>query len=712
MYLFCLENLASHEVKPVEIELVASRENPRPPNLEKESFRSWCTSASTKSTFFSTWSGADERIRVSSSNPAFKLHGIVGDYDSSAAYHRLEDLPKTTGVLPMWSTKTFSEGKARLIWIFERPVIINNEEVLKRFLKALDRRIKFSKALPGFDSASIDASQYFELGDTWQRVPGATVVPEALLEHAMVESAERFVFNTNDLPIPINTIAEQAAERFPGRWNKPFEVGVRGPLFWIADGIDREGAIVTDNGMLCFSDRAGTNFMSWRQIFGNSFVEGYEDQIIGQTSLTFYFDGRVYYRKLGGKWNAVQKDDARLQLKSLGVSDMRRKGQSTTDLEKVLNHIQTQRRIDGAAPIAYREEEVVDVSGRKILNTGCLRAMQPAPVGEGDPAKFPWLNNWFENAFDEGVPGVSAKDNFLGWFYWFYKSALELNLQLGQIMIMVGPKSTGKSFINKWVIGKALGGSFDAEETLVKQNVFNRGAAEFAHWRIDDAVFKGNPQEKRAFTQALKRHAANPTINYQPKFVDSQEIPHLGRVMMTINPDSESLAIIPTLDNSFEDKVIMHYLRSDFKPHFFSTLQENEDRAMQELPYFLRWLLDVWGKNGLPDGVRDEQTPRFGVKAYHHPTLVEKSHAETPEYMVQELLDVWATGKAKDSNAATQYTASELLQELRGALPDMARDINARGFGRMLSKLVGQYTKLVDKKTTNGISRYVFDFTK
>ena len=57
-------------------------------------------------------------------------------------------------------------------------------------------------------------------------------------------------------------VAEKVGAVYGHRWTGDFDVGCRGPLFWIDDGIDREGCQVAEDGMICYSDRAGRGFAS------------------------------------------------------------------------------------------------------------------------------------------------------------------------------------------------------------------------------------------------------------------------------------------------------------------------------------------------------------------------------------------------------------------------------------------------------------------
>lgn len=698
MILSVLPNLSSHAVETKSPDELAALQNPRPHSITKQQFRDWCSAPSTQSAFLSVWQGINPKARIATGNPVTRLHGIIGDYDNDEAYQKLNDLPNSCGHLPKWISKTFSPGKARLIWEFEAPVNVLNPDLTDAFLKELDKRIRFSKALPGFDKSSTDDNQYFELGTDWVRVEEATPIPTSLLEMCMIEAGTHAKLSTSDVEIPIEAVAAEVARQFPGRFSKPFEVGARLPLFWINDGIDREGAVVTPNGMVCFSDRAVSNFMPWRSVLGAKFVAQYEEELIGGAASKFYTDGRAYYTKPGKEWIALSREDAKLQLKVMGVSDQKRKGQNASDVEAVLAHIQIQRRVAAAAPILFRENDIEEINGVRYLNLNTTQAMQPAE--DGSPMLFPWIAEFLENAFDGG------KNHFLGWFKHFYESALRKDLAPGQVIVIAGDAHTGKSFINRWLIGAAVGGSVNATQVLMHQASFNKQAGEVAVWRVDDAPTDGDYRDKRRFTQALKEHAANPTLLYHPKFRDALELPFLGRVVITMNTDPESLALLPAMDGSFADKVMLFKINEDFRPKFKRTNSENEAMILRELPHFLRWLLD-WE---IPADVVHKSKPRYGVRPFHHPRLVEESHAESTEYSLQELLEPWAIAKSKDPNAQTSFTASELLHELQSEYPGLTRHLTTQKVGKSLKKLLGTWPVLVEKYISMGIAKYKFNF--
>ena len=687
MKLHTLPNLVAQAVTATDDVTMGNTINTRPAGMSKEDFRKWCTESTTQGNFISAWEGINPYTRINSGNPPKMLHGIIADYDSSAAASNLQSLPTSTAHLPTWAVDTFSPGKIRLIWPFEKPVNVSNPKVTEAFLKELNETIKISDALPGFDESSWKDSQTFELGTRWNLIQGATPIPQAMLAQCLMAGGLKAKIQVDDSPvIPMEVIAAEVERQFPGRWKGTFQEGARGPLFWINDGIDRVGCAVAENGMICYSDRAPSNFMPWWAVLGRKFVEEYEREMTGKAAEMFYFDGRVYWtNSLSDKWVFLQKEDARMHLKGVGCSDKIRKGQHVSDIDKVMIHLQSQRRVDAAVPIVYVPDETVWINGNCYLNTSTLKPMQPAETG--DPKDWPWLHEYFNNAFDGEQEGVEAKHYVLSWLRRAYVSALNGKPSPGQVLVICGAAHTGKTFLNKCIFGQILGGSVDAENLIMRKTDFNKQGAQVALWRCDDAASDGDWQTRQLFAKSLKAMAANPTQKYHPKGFDSIEIPFKGRVVVTCNTDPESLRALPTLDGTIKDKIMLFKIKDGYQPEFCDSNYKNEERALRELPFFLRWLINDYTP---PAEIIDPVYKRFEIKSFHHPELVHQAQAESPESIFVEYLDGWLSAKATGVTEPTKVrvSATELHQELCAIHQGFPYKANA--VGSYLKKLFAQ----------------------
>jgi hypothetical protein len=724
MKLFYLPNLKSATVTETTVDQIAAVENirtttPSLQNMTKDQYREWCSRSTTVSYFISPWEGLAPNARVTakkgkkdSNNPAKRLHGIIAEYDSPHAEKLLSEVSNACDVLPNWASASFTPGHIRLTWEFAEPVHCYTEEICEKFIEILDRKLGISKALPGFDEASFRQTQYFEMGSLWHRNEDQPPVPSDLLELCLMEAAEKAKVKDKETPeIPMERVAEEIERQFPGRCPNAFVEGSRQPLFWIDDGIERIGAIVGAHGMHCFSTRAGADFLGWRAILGNKFVSEFEQEKAGNAAKLFFFDGKVYWTKHNAEqFVYLNKDDVKMHLKAAGCNDRPANGQNISEVERVLVHVQTQRRVAAAVPVLFQEEDTVEIYGERYLNISNKKPVLPGD--NGNIENFPWLHDYWMKAFDGEANGIPAREYFLAWFRRFYESALAGRPLPGHVVFIAGEAHTGKSFLNRCLIGDAVGGSVGAEKILMGETNFNKGGAENALWRCDDAATEGNWKTRELFTKNLKKMAADPVMRYEPKFRDSIELPFMGRVVVTCNIDAESLKILPSLDGTIKDKLMLFKLCEGFKPHFFGTNHQNEERLRKELPYFLRFMLDY----EFPEAILDPVYRRFGVRAFHHSDLVHQSTSESQENIFAELMEPWINAKRSEGLREVEMSATQLLSEViaTSSSPGLLNSFSVRGVGRMLNKILvaGMVPDLKSKRLLDGKNLYRFTFKK
>ena len=269
----------------------------KPKFSTKAKYRDWCADAQTDHIFYSTVEGRAPSKRVSNDNPAHKIYGVVADYDAAVNWVSIDDDIKFKcgdGKQATWRSQTQS-GYLRLVWEFKNPIPIE-PELFDTFMANMMKSLQLNKLFAGFDSSSLRANQYFELGEDWIRT--ADPIEDSIVQAALAKSVADKPPQSADTSIPINVVAEEIESRFPNRWVGDFEIGSRGPLFWIDDGINRDGCQVVDDGIVCYSDRAGKGFMSWRDIFGAGFVKDYEEKKLAGLLDEYWFNGRSFFKVL------------------------------------------------------------------------------------------------------------------------------------------------------------------------------------------------------------------------------------------------------------------------------------------------------------------------------------------------------------------------------------------------------------------------------
>lgn len=528
-------------------------------------------------------------------------------------------------------------------------------EVYAPFMEELAKKMKVTSAYAGFDNTSLKPNQYFELGKEWKRIGG--IVPRDLINTTLAKAVSKSPPQSGDTNVPINVVAKEVESRFPNRWVNDFEVGSRGPLFWIDDGIERDGCQVVEDGVVCYSDRAGKGFMSWADIFGRAFVSDYEDKKMSILLDEYWFNGRSYFKLLYGNAVSIPKEQLVLEFRRAGFSTRVKKGQTISEVESALLTVSNHNRIDDIAPVVFSKERIVSYNGSRILNCARINSIQPDI--DGDRSKWPFLNKWLDQLF-VASGDRPATDYLYAWLQRFYYAVLERKQMQGQALLLVGPTGRGKSLLSNKVISGLVGGFADASDYLSGQTKFNKDLGRVAAWVIDDTTSAASFQDQRRATELLKRAVANPRVEYQAKYADSLSVPWTGRVVLSLNMDANSLSVIPSLDSSNRDKLIA-LLISDDSTDNFPPNHKLEATIDEELPHFAKFLLD-WNP---PTEVLD--TGRFGVRSYIDSKIADAAYDNSARSSISELVDFFSK-RCREVTAQDTWTGT--LTEFQTTLHD------------------------------------------
>lgn len=636
----------------------------------KGQYRAWCADPNTSHCFYTLVEGDNKFERVSEDNPVNRIHGFVADYDAPLDWASVDALLGARAVespMPTWRTKTYS-GYIRLIWEFSEPIPLA-PDIAAAFMKRMAHELRVSALFAGYDKTSENVTQTFEVGTDWVRIGPPLDALKA--KTVLLKAANDSQIRSTDTTIPIEDIAAEVEKRFPNRWKRDFAVGARGPLFWIPDGIERDGCQVREDGIICYSDRAEKGFMSWRDIFGSKFVQEYENAKLTNLVDQFWFNGKSFYKLLNGHPVAIPKEQMVLELRKLGFSHKAKKGQMLSEVENALLAISNEGRVDEVAPVVFSKSRVVPFNGRRILNSSKTVPVRPASTG--DPEFWPWIHSFLMPFFVRDTEGRETLPYFLAWFKRLYVSLLEGRLDQGQLLILLGPTGRGKTLLTNQIIGRAVGGYADASDYLSGNTTFNRDLCGSAMWVVDDQVAASTYADQRKFVELTKRCVANPRLEYHAKYADAVALPWAGRVAMSLNLDANSLAALPTLDSSNRDKVIALRLNPEHRVSFKSN-SETEQTIADELPYFLKWLVDY----APPEYV--VCSSRFGVKTYVDQFIEAAAYDNSSRSEIAELVEFFARKYREGAEACGAETPSKWV----GTLTDFQVTLHELNGGRMV----------------------------
>ncbi len=624
-----LRNL--RDTKTTKVDDLSKLPTKKPKFKSKADYREWCGDPKTNHVFYSTVEGRAPSKRIGGDNPAHKIYGVVADYDAPVDWPNMPNIIEdgcAATVKPTWASKTYS-GYLRLVWEFDEPIPID-PSMFDSFMANMNRSLKVDKLFAGFDTSSLRPNQYFELGDEWAKLNGS--VPKDIVQAALTKAVTSKPPESDDTTIPIDVVAKEVESRFPNRWMGDFEVGSRGPLFWIDDGINRDGCQVVEDGIVCYSDRAGKGFMSWSDIFGSAFVKDYETKKLATLLDEYWFNGKCFYKLLFGNAVSIPKDQLLLELRQAGFSVRVRRGRAISEVEEAVLTISNNNRIDEIAPVVFSNERIVSYNASRILN--CSNLVPVGPDSDGDPSKWPFLHQWLNQLFVDSSKNP-ALDYFYSWMQRFYTAVLDRVPLQGQALLLVGPTGRGKSLLSNKIISGLVGGFSDASDYLSGQTKFNKDLGRVASWVIDDTTSAASFQDQRRATELLKRAVANPRVEYMAKYADAMSIPWTGRVILSLNMDANSLSVIPSLDTSNRDK-LMALLIAESSTTSFPPNAQLEAIIEQELPHFGKFLLD-WK---VPQSVED--VGRFGVRSYIDPTIADAAYDNSSRSSIAELVEFFS----------------------------------------------------------------------
>ena len=249
----------------------------------------------------------------------------------------------------------------------------------------------------------------------------------------------------------------------------------------------------------------------------------------------------------------------------------------------------------------------------------------------GPEGGFPWLSTFFGGLLSspEQLPF------FMSWLHRFYKGAHDLNLENGQNIFILGrPGEWCKSFFSQGILPRLMGGAVDAESYLLGETHFNDQLFSSSCWTVDDNSATVTSETHRRFSQMVKKMSAGVNFESHGKYLRPVQVSWSGRVIVTANDDEESARIVPDLSISILDKLML-FRTAAVPPVEFPARNDINATLDRELPCFARYLLSY----EIPEACRGSS--RFGVKAYHEPTLLTTAEESSNTAGFFEILSDW-----------------------------------------------------------------------
>lgn len=676
----CIPNLVSQDV-----ELARPWDfKPEVPKFRnKKLYKDWLAQDTTEHCLYCGYTGLIPNLRLhKDANPVHSVHAIIADYDSEISQSDLEGMLARAGDhAPNWVHVTPSGG-ARLVWILDRPVLIATPAILIKMLRMAAKALDLKGLLPGFDFdlAFLNPTIYYDVGRDWMEVDGSSPMSAAMVEGWILKSSDSVKWHGDVIPLDI--IENEVQSKFPNRWNGPFVEGARGVRFWDPLADNPSAAIVRPTGMQCFTGPSG--FVPWSKIFGSRFVDQFTSSRLSEVIDGVWYDGKSYwYQSADGKWEArAEREMGRWLKVEQGLAAEKEKNATFSEVEHALHMVDQHRRVVGAAPFVYLPPGMIEFMGKRVLNTARVQPLKPADSVNDWGDRFPWIAQFLEKFFDNDQQLIF----FLSWLKRFYCSALDGSPRQGQALFVAGEPGQGKTLLSNRIVSGLVGGHQDAAQFLLGASSFNKELFHHGLWTVDDATPGDSAADHKKFSSLLKKVTANTTFEYHAKFQDSVMVEWTGRVIITGNLDAESLRILPDLDTSILDKIMLFKAATVDK--MFPERHVLQASILRELPYLAAYLLEF----DIPEECVSSQA-RYGIQSYHHPELRLAAGESTDAAVLDEVLDAFIIERLRNGeDQPWNGTATALMQDI--FLYDGLRNIvgrnSARWFGIQLGKLEAQ----------------------
>lgn len=416
----------------------------------------------------------------------------------------------------------------------------------------------------------------------------------------------------------------------------------------------------------------------------------------------YYECGRkAYWVKLpSGIFLEQDSRDIARRLRACGYST-ERADDAISQIEQVIEHTQDHRHVHYAGPLAGFRIGRYELNGFKVLVTA-----------EPQGLWTPWKGK--RPTFSKDCPAISRflgellgdhSDYLLAWLKVALDSLRGGSWQPGQMLVFAGPSNCGKNFL-QFLITQILGGrSANPTRYLLGFTQFNSDLCQAEHLQIADEKAETNIGARRQFGAMVKQMTVNEDVSMHAKGNQAITLAIWRRLTLSCNQEPENLAILPPLDASIIDKIMLFLCG-------VATLSDdrnaNRTKFLSEIPAF-REVLRHWK---IPDELRTrrEEWSRFGCDSWHDPELVEAVSGLSPETHLMNLIDeiIFESKDAPEiwGPQPAQRLESDLLrdQAYRNQVGNLLKFSNS--CGTYLSRLERRFPARFISSKSKGVVRW------
>ena len=407
-----------------------------------------------------------------------------------------------------------------------------------------------------------------------------------------------------------------------------------------------------------------------------------------------YYDsnrGRFYTKSRAGEWIAFTEGSLKRRLRWEMFAGIECDIKRGALIQQHMLALQLDHPVVYAGPIAGYPTGITHLCGHRVLITSGPRIIH------AKKGSTPTLTKFITELLGD-------RDIML---YGWLKCALETlrrgaPFRPGQMFAIAGPSGCGKSLLQD-LLTELFGGRFAKPyDFLIGEEKWNDDLLGAEHLMIEDDASSTDYRSRKSFGAKLKNLVANQTQMLKRRFSDSIPVAAFSRVTITLNEESECLMVLPPIDESLTDKIILLRAKKAAFPFGDDDLDGRKryrEILSSELPAFVHFLSALQ----IPPGLTDQ---RYGIVGYQEPSLMEDLIELTPEEELLTMIDylnIWNIDRAPWEGTAAALQAMLLQKDTTGRIKSILSFSTACGV--FLERIKRNHPDRVSESRVKGKTR-------
>lgn len=357
------------------------------------------------------------------------------------------------------------------------------------------------------------------------------------------------------------------------------------------------------------------NYSKFKKIgFGSLLFCAAKYNHVGVLRKCFYTSKGGYLLNWGGKFIPLSESNLRKHLKPCKIH--------ASDIDKFLCDVRVKNMVDFVGEIAGHRSGLHEFNGNKLL------VKKGPKIVHAQPGDGRFILEFVRTLLGEGV----QFDAFMSWLKFARLALLSGTRKQTPAMVLVGGQGDGKSLLIE-IVCRSLGGrSANAYKFLSGQTQFNADLVGAELLVVDDNAASKDHTSRAKLAQQVKGLLFAGSVAVEGKGVDALELAPIQALIMAVNKEPQNLRVLPELDSSMEDKIMLLLTNPSPLPEDLAGDRDRTQRRLsQELPHFLHQV-----ENFDTEQWKNESTGR--VRCHWNSELIQLLEFVSHENQLLELL--------------------------------------------------------------------------